>query len=124
MPNRDIIVIGASMGGIEAIRRLLAGLPADLPATIFCVVHTSSSGPDLVARVRSALILGEVALATVLLAMAVLHLRSLIRLQRVDPGFDPERVLAATGGHKSRTAQILGVSRPRLDRLLAKHGLE
>ena len=52
MPNRDIIVIGASLDGIEAIRRLLAGLPADLPATIFCVVHTSSSGaPDLLARV-------------------------------------------------------------------------
>lgn len=51
MPNRDIIVIGASMGGIEAIRRLLAGLPANLPATIFCVVHTSSGAPDLLARV-------------------------------------------------------------------------
>ena len=33
------------------------------------------------------------------------------------------RVLAATGGHKARAAQILGVSRPRLDRLLRKYGL-
>ena len=33
------------------------------------------------------------------------------------------RVLSATGSHKSRTADILGVSRPRLDRLLRKHGL-
>jgi DNA-binding NtrC family response regulator len=33
------------------------------------------------------------------------------------------RVLAATGGHKSRAAAILRVSRPRLDRLLRKHGL-
>jgi DNA-binding NtrC family response regulator len=30
------------------------------------------------------------------------------------------RVMAATGGHKARAAEILGVSRPRLDRLLAK----
>jgi DNA-binding NtrC family response regulator len=30
------------------------------------------------------------------------------------------RVMAATGGQKARAAEILGVSRPRLDRLLAK----
>ena len=35
-----------------------------------------------------------------------------------------QRVLVANGGHKARTAQALGVSRPRLDRLLRKHGLE
>jgi two-component system response regulator HydG len=35
-----------------------------------------------------------------------------------------ERVLALFHGQKSRTAQALGVSRPRLDRLLKKHGLE
>ena len=33
------------------------------------------------------------------------------------------RALAATRGHKARAAKLLGVSRPRLDRLLAKHGL-
>jgi DNA-binding NtrC family response regulator len=34
------------------------------------------------------------------------------------------RVFAATGSHKSRTAEILGISRPRLDRLLRKHGID
>jgi DNA-binding NtrC family response regulator len=34
------------------------------------------------------------------------------------------RVYAATGSHKLRTAGILGISRPRLDRLLRKHGIE
>ena len=34
------------------------------------------------------------------------------------------RVLAATGNHKGRTADILGVSRPRLRRLMEKYGLE
>jgi two-component system response regulator AtoC len=34
------------------------------------------------------------------------------------------RVLEATAGHKGRTAQILGVSRPRLRRLMEKYGLE
>jgi two-component system, chemotaxis family, protein-glutamate methylesterase/glutaminase len=58
VPNRDIIVIGASMGGIEAIRRLLSRLPANLPATIFCVVHTGTSDAKFLARAiggRSAL---------------------------------------------------------------------
>jgi transcriptional regulator with GAF, ATPase, and Fis domain len=35
-----------------------------------------------------------------------------------------ERVLAATGGQKAQAARVLGVSRPRLDRLLKKHGLD
>jgi DNA-binding NtrC family response regulator len=34
------------------------------------------------------------------------------------------RVLDAMGGHKSRTAEILGISRPRLDRLIRKYGLD
>jgi DNA-binding NtrC family response regulator len=34
------------------------------------------------------------------------------------------RVLAATNNHKGRAAQILGVSRPRLRRLMEKYGLE
>ena len=33
------------------------------------------------------------------------------------------RVLEATGNHKSRAAGLLGISRPRLDRLIKKHGL-
>jgi DNA-binding NtrC family response regulator len=35
-----------------------------------------------------------------------------------------QRVLAATNGQKGRAADILGVSRPRLNRLLQKYGLE
>ena len=34
------------------------------------------------------------------------------------------RVLAATGGNKTRTAKILGISKPRLYRLIAKHKLD
>ncbi len=33
------------------------------------------------------------------------------------------RVLEATEGHKSRTAEILGISRPRLDRLIRRFDL-
>jgi DNA-binding NtrC family response regulator len=35
-----------------------------------------------------------------------------------------ERVLASTGGHKAQAAEILGISRPRLDRALRKYGLQ
>jgi putative ABC transport system permease protein len=79
------------------------------------------------ARVRSALILGEVALATVLLAMAGLHLRSLVRLQRVDPGFVPERVLAATvflsGPRYAADTLQIGFFAGLLDRLGAAPGV-
>jgi DNA-binding NtrC family response regulator len=34
------------------------------------------------------------------------------------------QVLRAAGGNKSRAAALLGVSRPRLDRLIAKHGID
>jgi DNA-binding NtrC family response regulator len=34
-----------------------------------------------------------------------------------------QRVLQKTGGNKRRAAKILGVSRPRLDRLIERHGL-
>ncbi len=34
------------------------------------------------------------------------------------------RALAMTGGHKARAAELLGVSRPRLNRLIEKYGLE
>jgi DNA-binding NtrC family response regulator len=34
------------------------------------------------------------------------------------------RILEVTGGHKTRAAHVLGVSRPRLNRLIEKYGLE
>lgn len=41
MEKRNIIVIGASAGGFEAIRELVAELPRDLNAAIFIVWHMS-----------------------------------------------------------------------------------
>jgi two-component system, chemotaxis family, protein-glutamate methylesterase/glutaminase len=51
--KRDVIVVGASAGGVEAVRRLLAGLPADLPAALFVVIHRGSGDPDLLAEALS-----------------------------------------------------------------------
>src|SRR5215211_5622395 len=44
---KDIIVVGASAGGIEALRVLAGGLPADLPALLFIVLHTSPESPAM-----------------------------------------------------------------------------
>jgi len=38
--TRDIIVIGSSAGGVQALQHLVAGLPGDFPAAVFIVQHT------------------------------------------------------------------------------------
>jgi two-component system, chemotaxis family, protein-glutamate methylesterase/glutaminase len=50
-PNRDVVVVGASMGGVDALRQLLGALPADLPAALFIVLHMADHEPGLLARV-------------------------------------------------------------------------
>ena len=49
-PSRDIIVIGASAGGIEAMQVLAAALPADLSASIFVVLHTAAYSENVLPR--------------------------------------------------------------------------
>jgi two-component system, chemotaxis family, protein-glutamate methylesterase/glutaminase len=49
--GRDIIVIGASAGGIEALSTIVAGLPADFPAAVFVVLHTSADSPNVLANI-------------------------------------------------------------------------
>ncbi len=53
MATHDIIVIGASAGGVEAISALVTKLPRDLHAAIFVVLHVSrgrSVFPDILSR--------------------------------------------------------------------------
>jgi two-component system, chemotaxis family, protein-glutamate methylesterase/glutaminase len=47
MRQRDIIVIGASAGGLEALKTLIANLPPTFPAAMFVVVHVSAESPGL-----------------------------------------------------------------------------
>jgi len=48
---KDIIVVGASAGGIEALRVLVGALPADLSASLFIVMHTSPEAPGMLAQI-------------------------------------------------------------------------
>ena len=50
MPGRDIVCIGASAGGINALIDFLGTLP-EVPAALFIVVHTSPQGGGLLAEV-------------------------------------------------------------------------
>jgi len=44
-----IIVVGASEGGVEAIRSIAAALPAEVPAAIFVVLHIGAYRSQLTA---------------------------------------------------------------------------
>src|SRR5687767_903269 len=48
---KDIVVVGASAGGIEALRVLIGALPADFSASLFIVVHTSPGAPSMLADI-------------------------------------------------------------------------
>lgn len=54
MAGRDIIVIGASAGGVSALAEIVGSLPADLPAAVFVVLHISPYGhsalPEILSR--------------------------------------------------------------------------
>src|SRR3954452_25264552 len=39
MVTKDIVVVGASAGGMQALEHLVAGLAADLPGAVFVVLH-------------------------------------------------------------------------------------
>jgi two-component system, chemotaxis family, protein-glutamate methylesterase/glutaminase len=52
MPKHDIIVVGASAGGVEALIELVRNLPKDLPASVFVTMHIGSESllPHILSR--------------------------------------------------------------------------
>jgi len=53
LPEKDIIVIGASAGGIDALRLIVKDLPLDLAASIFVVLHTAPQSPGILDQILS-----------------------------------------------------------------------
>jgi putative ABC transport system permease protein len=104
VPRIDVIAVDGRVLVFAAIVSILTGvlfgLAPALRATstdLIAGLREGSRGSASAAsrRIRSALIVAEVALAMVLLVGAGLTLRSFSRLTAVDPGFNPERVATA-----------------------------
>lgn len=51
MNKRDLIVIGTSAGGVEALQTLVGTLPKDMAAAVLIVMHTSPQGPYLLPQI-------------------------------------------------------------------------
>ena len=81
---------------VALVSSLLFGLAPALQATradLIVGLHESSRSVTSGRKLRSALVVAEVALAFILVAAAGLMVRSFLRLARVDPGFHAENVL-------------------------------
>ncbi|MEV5712563.1 chemotaxis protein CheB [Amycolatopsis mediterranei] len=49
--RRDLVVAGASAGGVEALRTMVAGLPADFPAAVVVTMHLGAGTHSALARI-------------------------------------------------------------------------
>ena len=50
---RDIVVMAASMGGLQAFKSIVSSLPADLPASVFIVMHIGAWPSQLAAILQA-----------------------------------------------------------------------
>jgi predicted permease len=85
-------VIAVLTGVLFGLAPALQGSRADLIAALRDGGR-GSSGSKRQRRLRGALVVTEIALSVVLLVGASLMIKSFLRLQRIDTGFDPARVL-------------------------------
>jgi putative ABC transport system permease protein len=90
--------------------------------------HSGRSGPSLRhAKIRSLLVVSEIALAVVLMIGGTLLFRTFLKLQDVNPGFTTRNVLSAsmsiTGNRFQTTAPLAEVDRDVRERLMAVPGV-
>ncbi|MFZ0593940.1 MAG: ABC transporter permease, partial [Bryobacteraceae bacterium] len=100
IPRIHEVRIDGTVGGFSICVTLLAGLlfglaPAlqTLKTNVLNNLGAASRSVTSGATLRRALVVAEVALASILVAAALLMTRSFLRLTRVDPGFHAEHVL-------------------------------
>src|SRR4051812_1938420 len=53
MPDRDIIVLGASAGGVEALQAFAKSIPAGFAGSIFVTLHFPEHGTSVLPRILS-----------------------------------------------------------------------
>src|SRR5512135_3018266 len=51
MAKHDIIVVGASAGGVEALTKLVRDFPRNFPAAVFVVLHIPAEAPSLLPEI-------------------------------------------------------------------------
>jgi predicted permease len=86
-----VLLFAAALGLLAPV--VFGLMPALMSSRTEVRRERSQSAPPLRTRVRELLVACEVGLSVVLLVGAVLLVRSLMQLQRVDPGFRPEHVV-------------------------------
>jgi putative ABC transport system permease protein len=150
------MILAISPGGIPRIGENGSAVTLDLNVLFFTfaisvitgilfglVPAISSSRPNLAAtlnessnrsgvgfrsgRIRSALVVSEMALALILVVGAALLIRTFLNLQAVDPGFNPNNVLtmamSVSGERFQKTAGVAQIIREGTDRLNAVPGV-
>jgi putative ABC transport system permease protein len=85
-------LVSLATGVLFGLLPALRGAGADFNRSLKDANYTSSEGRKRHA-IRSVLIVGEVALAAVLLSASILVVKSLWNLLQVDPGFDQDNIL-------------------------------
>ena len=118
-------LIALATGVLFGLAPAIAATRGSLRDTLAVAV---GSGAPRHARLRQVLVSGQLAVALVLLIGATLLGRSLVRMTSVDPGFQPDHVLAATlslpGARYPDAAATNGFYTALLERLRALPGVE
>jgi putative ABC transport system permease protein len=105
MPRVDSISMDGGVVAFALLVSLVTGALCSI-APAFAALHTNltdslkegartGSGAQSHARLRSALVVAEIAVALTLLTVSGAFLRSFEKMRKVDPGFRPDHVLAA-----------------------------
>jgi putative ABC transport system permease protein len=106
MPRLNSIALDGTVAGFALLIALLTGAVCSL-APAFAALRTNltdslketmrtGSGAASHTWLRSALVIAETAVALVLVTVSAAFMRSLQKMQAVDPGFRPEHVLVGT----------------------------
>jgi predicted permease len=119
--------------GVSVLTGILFGLAPAISASrpnLVAALNESSSRSGVGFRngkLRSALVISEMALALILVIGAALLIRTFIKLQAVDPGYDTRRVLtmamSISGDRFQKTAGVAQLVRDGTDRLTALPGV-